>query len=225
MLISLRSRALLRPACQPLYQYQQQPFSFFGGIFGKKKEEAKPAKVEKKEIVVEVEPAKYHKESVDAASKEEDAVDIKAQIRTLDRTGPNNLFGKYQRQRKTLKERNSNLEEHLSPELAANERVSIQKFENNFFKRGLDQDEKPFPISPKVGPYLVEKPIFGAKNYYWCSCGMSKEQVIHCHSFLIAILRFFSQRVYVQALKIQSGREKRKTASLRLQIDETGTLL
>jgi hypothetical protein len=91
----------------------------------------------------------------------------------LDRSGPNNLFGKYRRQRKTLKERNSNLELHLHPSLVGHERVSIEKFENNKFKRGLEADEKPFPISPKVGPYVVEKPIFGAKNYYWCSCGMS----------------------------------------------------
>jgi hypothetical protein len=36
------------------------------------------------------------------------------------------------------------------------------KFENNKFKRGLDEGEEPFPVSPKIGPYIVEKPVFGA---------------------------------------------------------------
>ncbi len=40
----------------------------------------------------------------------------------------------------------------------------------------MQPDETPFPVSPKVGPFIVDKPIFGAKNYYWCSCGMSKNQ-------------------------------------------------
>lgn len=31
-------------------------------------------------------------------------------------------------------------------------------------------------MTPRVGPYTVENPIFGAKNYYWCACGMSKSQ-------------------------------------------------
>ena len=31
-------------------------------------------------------------------------------------------------------------------------------------------------MQPKVGPYEVTDVMFGAKNYYWCSCGMSKKQ-------------------------------------------------
>ena len=31
-------------------------------------------------------------------------------------------------------------------------------------------------MSPKIGPYVVEKPVLGAKNYYWCSCGLSSKQ-------------------------------------------------
>jgi CDGSH-type Zn-finger protein len=50
------------------------------------------------------------------------------------------------------------------------------KYENNKFKRGLDEGQEPFPVSPKVGPYIVEKPIFGAKNYYYCTCGLSASQ-------------------------------------------------
>jgi hypothetical protein len=63
---------------------------------------------------------------------------------------------------------------HLHPDLLNNTRISIQKFEARAYKRGLLESEEPFPISPRVGPYEVEKPIFGTKNYYWCSCGMSK---------------------------------------------------
>ena len=67
----------------------------------------------------------------------------------------------------------------MHPDLLTNERVKIKLFETREFKRGLDPEEKPFPVSPQVGPYLIEKPVFGAKNYYWCSCGMSREQVSH----------------------------------------------
>lgn len=56
---------------------------------------------------------------------EKEEEDIKQKIRSLDRTSPNNLYGKYPRQRKTLKERNSNLEDHLHPDLLKNDRVSI----------------------------------------------------------------------------------------------------
>lgn len=31
-------------------------------------------------------------------------------------------------------------------------------------------------MQAQIGPYTIEKPIFGSKNYYWCSCGMSKTQ-------------------------------------------------
>jgi hypothetical protein len=51
--------------------------------------------------------------------------------------------------------------------------VTIEKFENNKFKRGLDEGETAFPISPKIGPYIIDKPVFGAKNYFYCSCGLS----------------------------------------------------
>ena len=31
-------------------------------------------------------------------------------------------------------------------------------------------------MQPKIGPYEVPDVMFGAKNYYWCSCGMSSKQ-------------------------------------------------
>jgi CDGSH-type Zn-finger protein len=56
--------------------------------------------------------------------------------------------------------------------------VSIQKYGKKEFKRGLQpvDGEHPFPVTPRIAPYEVKDPIFGAKNYYWCSCGMSKQQ-------------------------------------------------
>lgn len=42
--------------------------------------------------------------------------------------------------------------------------------------RGLFPGETAIPVSPKIGPYEVKDPIYGAKNYYWCTCGMSNKQ-------------------------------------------------
>lgn len=66
----------------------------------------------------------------------------------------------------------------LHPDLRSHDRVSIKKFESQKFKRGLqiEHGETPYPVSPKIGPYEIANPIFGAKNYYWCTCGMSKNQ-------------------------------------------------
>ena len=83
------------------------------------------------------------------------------------------MYGKYKRVRETLKEKNSNLDRHIHPDLLNNPRVTIEKFESKNFKRGLDEDEVPFPVSPRIGPYKIDKPLLGAKNYYWCSCGLS----------------------------------------------------
>jgi CDGSH-type Zn-finger protein len=64
----------------------------------------------------------------------------------------------------------------LHADLQAHPRVQIFKYESRIFKRGLQANETPFPLSPKLGPYLVEKPVFGAKNYYYCTCGQSSQQ-------------------------------------------------
>ena len=70
----------------------------------------------------------------------------------------------------------SSTKAELHPALLANERCTLQKFSPKEFKRGLAEDEEPFPISPRIGPYVIDKPVFGGKNYHWCSCGMSKKQ-------------------------------------------------
>ena len=112
-----RRLLLLQATTNTQTQFPVQNFnSIFGGIFGRKKpaEEQKVPPVEEPKKATPApskiaEPTKYHKESVKAQKNEEDE-DIKNQIRKLDRSGPNNLFGKYQRTRKTLKEKNENLE-------------------------------------------------------------------------------------------------------------------
>lgn len=71
---------------------------------------------------------------------------------------------------------NSFPSESKHPDLVNHPQVKIEKYENNKFHRGLYQTDVPFPVSPVVGPIVVEKPVFGAKNYYWCSCGMSRDQ-------------------------------------------------
>ena len=78
----------------------------------------------------------------------------------------------------TVTERDQNLERHLSQDLQNLPNISIQKFSKKVFKRGLqtDEGELPFPVTPRISPYVVKDPIFGAKNYFWCSCGMSKQQ-------------------------------------------------
>ncbi len=124
-----------------LYPLQSQSFnSLFGGIFNKKKDEVQNATPAPQKSKQAAEPTKYHKESVATAEGGEEE-DIKEKIRKIDRTGPNNLFGKYHRQRKTRQERNTQIEDHLHPDLLAIERVSIEKYENNKFKRGLDEGE------------------------------------------------------------------------------------
>ena len=90
-----------------------------------------------------------------------------------------NLYNTFKPSRLTRRERDQDLDERfLHPDLIANDRVSIQKFSRDDFKRGLMRHygEQPFPIQPKIGPYEVTEVAFGAKNYYWCSCGMSQSQ-------------------------------------------------
>jgi len=106
--------------------------------------------------------------------------ELKQSMKEMDRADDkNNLYGIYRPIRKTVKQRNENLDEtHLHEALRTNERVSIQKYQGREFKRGLQEEdgEVPFPVSARVGPYEVKDPIFGSKNYFWCSCGMSKKQ-------------------------------------------------
>ena len=78
--------------------------------------------------------------------------------------------------KETAKQRNKHLEDLIHPDLLAMENVTLAKYENNKFKRGLDDGEHPFPVTPRIAPYVVKDPVPGAKQYRWCSCGMSRKQ-------------------------------------------------
>ncbi len=99
-------------------------------------------------------------------------------MKSLERGGSDNLYGKYKPARISKQERDANLHLLLGEDLRSLPNVTIQKFQNREFKRGLQPEmgEHPFPVTPRIGPYSIAEPVFGAKNYFWCSCGMSKSQ-------------------------------------------------
>lgn len=78
--------------------------------------------------------------------------------------------------KKLAKNRDKDISQLVNPELLNLENVTLEKYNKLTFKRGLDSDEKPFPQQPRIGPYEIKEPIQGAKNYFWCSCGMSRTQ-------------------------------------------------
>jgi len=80
---------------------------------------------------------------------------MRGQVRSLEREGPSNLYSNVKSQRMSRRQMDSNIESHVHPSLLANERVQIQKYQNNEFKRGLQEDEQPFPVMAKLGPYVV----------------------------------------------------------------------
>ena len=43
----------------------------------------------------------------------------------------------------------------MNPNLLENPRVLAQKFDTKSFSRGLPEGENPFPVQPKIGPYVV----------------------------------------------------------------------
>ena len=64
----------------------------------------------------------------------------------------------------------------MHEDLRNHDRVTVERYQSKNFKRGLQEGEEAFPVIAKIGPYIVKNPVFGAKNYHWCSCGMSKNQ-------------------------------------------------
>tara|TARA_B110000285_G_C14983589_1_gene542672 strand:- start:484 stop:630 length:147 start_codon:yes stop_codon:yes gene_type:complete len=48
--------------------------------------------------------------------------------------------------------------------LLKNKKVSLKKFEPNAFERGLKEGEEPFPVQPKIGPYIVSKFVISLIN-------------------------------------------------------------
>jgi hypothetical protein len=86
----------------------------------------------------------------DSKSKMPPSTKLKAQIRQMEREDEaGNLYSTFKPSRLTRQERDEDLESRfLHPDLAANSRVSIQKFRRDNFKRGLQRHmgEQPFPV-------------------------------------------------------------------------------
>ena len=135
-------------------QNQPRHFSWLGGMFGgKKPEDDKPKEAKKQPVVVQEEEAPVAPKVL----KVDIPDDLRDQVRSLSRSGPQNMYSQVPKTRLTKKERNS--EEHLhsfiNSGLLENSRVKVEKFDVNTFSRGLPEDEAPFPVQPKIGPYVV----------------------------------------------------------------------
>ena len=85
----------------------------------------------------------------------EKGIDLAAKVDRMERDASDNLYSRVKKTRLTRKERDSMITSYLHEDLLDNERVTIEKYSNNNFKRGLQEDEEPFPVISKVGPYVV----------------------------------------------------------------------
>ena len=74
-----------------------------------------------------------------------------------------------------MKERKRDLKQHLHQGLIDNPRVSINNYHPGTKVRGLKEHEAPFPVVARVGPYTLNE-LPHMRNFYWCSCGMSRSQ-------------------------------------------------
>ena len=103
--------------------------------------------------------------------------ELKQEIKDLKRQDDEgNLYSAYEPARLSRRERDQNITNLFHPGLVNHKKVKIQKFKKSDYRRGLQRGDKAVPVSPKIGPYEIKDPLFGAKNYYWCSCGMSNNQ-------------------------------------------------
>ena len=57
------------------------------------------------------------------------------------------------------------MDDFLHPDLVGRDQVTIERFESNKMKRGLQEDETPFPVIEKAGPYLVSI-VKSVANYF-----------------------------------------------------------
>ena len=111
----------------------QAPFSIFN--FFKRKTDADVKKAS--ELNSESILSKTEDQAISATQQKSKSTELKKEIRELERQGEENLYGKFKRARKTVKERNNNLEVHIADSLKALPNVTITKYESKKFKRGL----------------------------------------------------------------------------------------
>lgn len=69
--------------------------------------------------------------------------------------------------------------------------VNVQQYDSEKHTIGLREGETPIPCSPRLYPITVENPELFSRRHKWCSCGMSKKQVLtigdSSHSVITAI--------------------------------------
>ena len=66
--------------------------------------------------------------------------DLKKEIKQMERQGDDNLYGRFKPVRKSVRDRNQNLDQLLHEDLRSLPNVSISKYEGRNFKRGLQAD-------------------------------------------------------------------------------------
>ena len=107
-----------------------------GDYFKKSSSEVPEVKLPNQEDIDDLEDM----ESVGEKLKVPPSPALRAKIREMGRTeDEENLYSIYKPSRMTRRERDSNLERFLHPDLLANDRVSIKKFKRDNFKRGLQR--------------------------------------------------------------------------------------
>lgn len=89
--------------------------------------------------------------------------------------GEDNIFSGIEL-KKTAKQRDKDLKDLVNPDLLTLTNVTFDKYDQREFVRGLEPNEKPFPVTPRIDPYEIKNVVLGVKNYYWCSWGMSRSQ-------------------------------------------------
>ena len=103
--------------------------------------------------------------------------ELKQQIRQMERqSDEGNMYATYEPTRLSKQQRDSDIGSLFHPSLLNHPQVKIEKYKKSKHTRGLNKTDQKVPVSPRIGPYEIKNPEFGAKNYYWCSCGMSDNQ-------------------------------------------------
>ena len=117
-----------------IVQAARAELSIFDYFKKKTAADVKAATEKKEETFVPVEETKKQKKEVSALLK---GNDLKKEIKQLERQGEDNLYGKFKPVRKSVRERNQNLDLLLHEELRSLPNITISKYEGRNFKRGL----------------------------------------------------------------------------------------
>ena len=143
----MATNVMIKTSMHRLLTLQAMSFSsgFKGDYFKKSSSEVPEVKLPNQEDYDDLDAM----DSVVEKPKVPPSPALRAKIREMERTeDEENLYSIYKPSRMTRRERDSNLERFLHPDLLSNERVSIKRFKRDNFKRGLQRHlgEQPFPV-------------------------------------------------------------------------------